>query len=588
MPIHKLSDELASQIAAGEVIERPASVVKELIENSIDAGAGRIRITVLDAGKESIEIRDDGKGIPRDELKLAVSRYTTSKIASASDLFNIATLGFRGEALASIASVSRMTLTSRTEAEHAGSTIIVDGGILMSQKESGSPVGTIVQVEQLFYNVPARLKFLKTDRTERKNIAELVNRYALAYPSVQFFLDIDGRSYTKTSGNNDQREVLSSMWGLDIAKQMIEAYSDFDGMEISGYVSPISVTRSNRRAILFFVNGRPVQDYTLTTAFIKAYHSMLMVGRFPIGVLFIQLPGDLVDVNVHPTKAEVRFRERDVVFRNIGRTVRKALLANSPVPGMGNPVSQTRWGRFDGGGNSTLTSSPNFDLFQEKSTILSDEGNTLTSPYIQSDEPQHRLPYTGETILRLIGQIATTYLVAEGPDGLYLIDQHAAHERILFEKFMEQRDHTIPTQSLLEPAMVNLTPSETDLIQGQLDVLKRIGFDIEEFGLNSFLIRGLPALFKDMDPTKAVRVLIEDFEENEIPFEGEIEKKIIGRICKTAAIKAGKVLSKDEQAALLSSLEACESPRTCPHGRPTMIHLSVDLLERQFGRKGAR
>lgn len=588
MPIHKLSDELASQIAAGEVIERPASVVKELIENSIDAEATSIRINIHEAGKRLIEVQDDGSGIPRAEVQLAVSRFTTSKINDVKDLFNIATLGFRGEALASIASVSRMTLTSRAKGEEVGTSIIVDGGSVQGQKSSGVPEGTSVKVEQLFYNVPARLKFLKSDRTERKNIAELVNRYSLAYPSVQFILEIDQRSYLKTSGNGSRREILSSIWGLDVAKQMIEAYSEFEQMTIRGYISPISVTRSNRRGILFFVNGRPVQDYALTTAFIKAYHSMLMVGRYPIGVLFIRLPGEMVDVNVHPTKAEVRFRDRDQVFRNVGRTVRKALLANSPIPDIQEFKARNLWSGESESSASLLSGRTTADLFQGESGVFPEDRNSIISSYIQQGEQQRSLPYSGETILRLIGQIAATYLVAEGPDGLYLIDQHAAHERILYEKFMQQKEKSIPIQSLMKPETVELTPVEAELVEEQLSILKKIGFDIEIFGPNAFIIRGIPSLFRDMDPMRAVQVLIEDFEEDENPFENKIEEKIIGRICKSAAIKAGKVLSKEEQTALLHNLESCESPRTCPHGRPTMIHLSVDLLERQFGRKGAR
>ncbi len=332
MNIQILPDEVASQIAAGEVVERPASVVKELVENALDAGATSIRVRVEGAGKRLIEISDDGCGISMDEMRIALARHATSKLRIADDLFRITTLGFRGEALASIASVSRMSIESKTADENAGARLIVEGGRERSFDPAGLPGGTTVRVEDLFLTVPARLKFLKTDSTERSQIDSLVARYALAYPHVRFLLEQDGRTGFSTSGNGNQREVLGGLYGVDLARQMIEVFLQEDELELGGFISPISITRATRRDMTFFVNGRWVQDPSLSSALVQAYHTLLMVGRYPAAVLFLKLHPEAVDVNVHPAKAEVRFRSQDKVFSVVQRGVRRALLASSPVP----------------------------------------------------------------------------------------------------------------------------------------------------------------------------------------------------------------------------------------------------------------
>jgi DNA mismatch repair protein MutL len=300
MRIHILSSEVASQIAAGEVVERPASVVKELLENALDAEAGVVSIKVENAGKRLIEVADDGNGILVNDLSLAVARHATSKLTDAAELFHIQTLGFRGEALASIGSVSRMTITSKALDSDLGGQLRVEGGQIEPVKPVGAPQGTLVRVEDLFFNVPARLRFLKTDTTERRQIDDLVTRYALAYPNVRFQLEQDNKQSLRTSGSGNQREVLSSLYGPEVAQQMQEVVAVYDDLQISGFISPLSLTRSNRRGITFFINGRWVQDTTLTTALVQAYHNMLMVGRYPVAIIFLQLPPQMVDVNVHP------------------------------------------------------------------------------------------------------------------------------------------------------------------------------------------------------------------------------------------------------------------------------------------------
>ena len=578
MPIRILPPEIASQIAAGEVVERPASVVKELIENALDAGATHIAIKVAGAGKKLIEIADNGTGIPADGLPLAVERHATSKLSSAEDLFRITTLGFRGEALSSIGSVSRMSIISRVAAADEGMQLNVDGGKVTGINAVGAPLGTQVRVEDLFFNVPARLKFLKSDTTERRHINTLVTRYALAYPQVRFELLQDNRSVLQTSGNGDRREILATMYGVEIARQMLEVIALKDDIHIEGFTSPTSVTRSNRREMLFFVNGRPVHDPSLNAAIMRGYHTLLMVGRYPIVVLFLRMPPEEVDVNVHPTKAEVRFQYKDRVFVAVQGAVRKALLAHSPVPGISPTLHWTPDDSGDEfgpvqGGNTYFTSANRWETENE---------------YHQPPATQTSLPDGHVPILRLIGQVAAAYLVAEGPDGLYLIDQHAAHERVLFERFMQQRQSEIPAQSLLQPVVVTLPPGSAQLLEAQLPILDNLGFKVEAFGPNTFQVRAVPSMLGGIDPEAALRVIVEDFEEDETPLQAEVEARIIARVCKRAAVKAGQTLSREEQSALLRDLEACQSPRTCPHGRPTMIHLSVDLLERQFGRRGAR
>ncbi|HEX2989390.1 MAG TPA: DNA mismatch repair endonuclease MutL [Anaerolineales bacterium] len=592
MPIRLLSSEVASQIAAGEVIERPASVVKELLENSLDAGARSITITIEEAGKKLIEVADDGCGIPSAELELAIARHATSKLVRSDDLFSISTLGFRGEALASIGSVSRMTITSCVQAELEGARIRVEGGVPGRLERVGTTAGTTVRVEDLFYNVPARLKFLKSDITERRAIDQLVTRYALAYPHIRFKLS-DGRNLTlQTAGDGDRRSILAALHGVDTARQMLEILSEEENYRLTGFISPTTLTRSNRREITFFINGRWVHDVALTTALLQAYHTLLMVGRYPMTALFLELHPGQVDVNVHPAKAEVRFRNQDQVFSFVQRSARKALLAYSPVPNVasslwgltrtvqGEPVSHI--GLDWSIGHDEPIGSDQVSGDRELSSVAHDQPPLQTQSAAASFQPSVPL-------LRLIGQIGATYLVAEGPDGLYLVDQHAAHERVLFEKLMSQHAvKNIPSQSLLTPVVVTLPPPSSQILLNQLPILHRFGFDVEEFGPNTFQVRALPALFSGSDPSAALRALVEDFEEDEAPLQNEIEARLAARVCKRMAVKAGQILSLEEQRALLFDLEACASPRTCPHGRPTMIHLSVDMLERQFGRRGAR
>lgn len=592
MTIHVLSDQLASQIAAGEVVERPSSVVKELTENAIDAGATTITIDIRGGGRELIQVADNGVGIGADEIETAFLRHATSKLSSADDLWAIRTLGFRGEALAAISAVSRLTIVSRVRDASAGVRLVLEDGKIVAREMVGAPAGTVIAVENLFYNVPARLKFLKSVTTEKRLIDEFVTRYALAYPAIRFRLSHDGRVTFQTAGSGATADVLLAAYGPDTARQLMEVVTlprepgpsggDRRAIDVHGFVSDPALTWAGRNHIQLFVNGRMIRDTRLTFAVIQAYHTLLPVGRFPMAILFIDLPPEEVDVNVHPTKVEVRFRDEGAAFGAVQRAVRASLMETAPARGLGSwsPGPSGGWGAFRPSGDYSDTPSAQLDIpwqlrgpEQERSI----EGAPSAS---LSEAPEHRLP-----IMRVIGQVGAAYIIAEGPDGLYLIDQHAAHERILYEQFLAQRQgQQAASQGLVASATVYLSPSQTRLVEEQLPLLASLGFEIESFGPNAFSIRAVPAILTRSDPAGALAAVVADLENETPPLKSETEALVIKRVCKTAAVKAGQSLTREEMEAMILQLEACEVPHTCPHGRPTLIHLSAALLARQFGR----
>jgi DNA mismatch repair protein MutL len=572
--IQILPQEVASAIAAGEVIERPVSVVKELVENALDAGARSVGVRIEGGGRRLVEVSDDGAGIPAAEVPLAVERHATSKLRTIDDLFAITTLGFRGEALASIAAVAHLELVTRAQQESGGTRLHIEGGRGSRTEAVGAPAGTVVRVRDLFFNVPARQKFLKGEETERRRILTLVTRYALAYPQVRFNLLHEGRPAFASSGSGDRREVLTAVFGLEVAREMVALpEAQGRGVHVAGYISPPSVHRSNRREVTLFLNGRWIQDSSLTAAVVQAYQGLLMVGRYPIAALFVTVPPDTVDVNVHPAKAEVRFREPEVVFATVQRAVRATLLGQAPAPDL---VLPAMWGAAWRDSAAAHASDPAW--------AIAHAGSPEGSPPGVAAQPH--LPSGALPLLRSVGQVGATYLVAEGPDGVYLIDQHAAHERVLFEKLMQVQETGPASQSLLEPVIVELSPTEALVLEGQLEALRQLGFEVEAFGASAYRVRAVPPLLAHLPAVHALRAVIEDFEEDETPLADVVEARLAARVCKRAAVKAGQVLSLAEQEQLVRDLEACAMPRACPHGRPTMIHLSVDTLERQFGRRG--
>lgn len=596
MPIRILSAEVAAKIAAGEVVERPASVVKELIENSIDAGATELKIEVRGGGKRLIRVADNGCGIPADEVELAFARHATSKISGADDLAHIRTLGFRGEALTSIAAVAQVTLLTRTTDETMGTLIRVADSRVTHREGRGTPAGTVITAENLFATIPARRKFLRTDATERRHIDALVTRYALAYPDRRFTLMHDGRLTFRTVGSGQLSDVLIKVYGLDVARQMIEVASpppgddesDATEIVIQGYVGTPSLHRAGRDQITFFVNGRWVQDRMLTHALRQAYHTLLPVGRSPVAVIKIDLSPASVDVNVHPAKSEVKFHEPNAVFRAVQRLVRGVLVEQSPIPSVGgwaSPGQNSQWERRQalvGAGAETARGAAQLAMeVQRTASVAGLEGeSTLTF------EPPRQLPP-----LRVLGQVAQTYIIAEGPEGLYLLDQHAAHERVLYEQMSAQRAAAqVVSQTLLEPLTLDLPPELVTVMETHRDLLAELGFQVEPFGGQTFLVRAVPVLLvqsgrSETDLRQAMINVLEEALVGRQPLEREKEEKIIASVCKQASIKAGQTLSREEMRELVRRLEATAMPRTCPHGRPTMIHLSRTQLEHEFGRR---
>ena len=555
MPIKVLAPEVVSKIAAGEVVERPASVVKELIDNSLDAGATQIAIEVR--GVSLIRVVDNGSGIPADEVELAFHRYATSKIDTIADLDAISSLGFRGEALPSIAAVAQVEVLTRTRDEIAGTYINLKNGAVVEKGKRGCPQGTSVTVRHLFQNVPARLKFLKSPATENSHISNLVSQYSLAFPEVRFSLSIDGRLILQTSGSGQLRDVLVKVYGMETAEAMIPV----EGSQIWGFVSRPSVARSSRSYLSFFVNRRWVNSRLLSRAVEDAYRGLLMTGRHPIAVLNISLPYQDVDVNVHPAKTEVRFRDEQRLFSAVQRAVRAALVEEMTVPVVSRQPSPV----------ATPTSLPEGHPVARQERLLDS---------LPSAEPSSK---SALPILRVLGQLFSTYIIAEGPDGLYLIDQHAAHERILFERIRAQRAaRKVEVQGMLEPLSIEVTPRQEEVMKASGEVLASYGFAIEPFGPRTYLLRTVPAMIKG---DRAVEVVVEMLDS--IGGGGNSagwEEKIAQSLACHSAVRAGQILSLEEMQQLVRELESTEWPHSCPHGRPTMIRFSSSQLDKEFGR----
>lgn len=614
MSIQVLSEQLASQIAAGEVVERPFSVVKELVENGIDAGAKAIHIDIHEGGRARIQIADDGLGISAEEIETAFLRHATSKLHAAADLNAIRTLGFRGEALAAISAVSKVTIVSRTAGETAGTRLELEGGKLVSRDSVGAPQGTVIAVEKLFYNVPARLKFLKSISTEKRLIDEFTSRYALAYPHIRFRLTHNGRITFQTNGSGDLRDVLVAVYGPETARELLEiedqrvkeaeeaeAATLQSSISVTGFVGPPSLHWANRSHIDLFLNGRYIKDSSLTYAVTQAYHTLLPTGRYPLGLVFITMPAEEVDVNVHPTKVEVRFRDSHAVFGAVQKAVRQTLIAETPLRDMGGWAAPPRTEAAPGWSGVLDENAfvrrddepqPGLGFDWTPPTMKLPGGETAVSPNSSSSPSPSSHPPTADLgggklpIMRVIGQIGAAYIITEGPDGVFLIDQHAAHERILYEQFMaDWRDEDgVTAQGLVTGTAVHLSPPQATLLNENLAVMSQLGFQIEPFGPNAFMVRAIPAILAKLDPAQAVVSVVEDLERGDKPMQGKIEDKIVMRVCKAAAVKAGQTLSQAEMEAMIWQLEQCQNPHTCPHGRPTLIYLSVGMLARQFGR----
>lgn len=610
MTIHLLSDQLASQIAAGEVVERPSSVVKELVENGIDAGATTINVDVRQGGRESIQIADNGQGISGAEIEIAFLRHATSKLQTVEDLNAIRTLGFRGEALAAIAAISQVTIVSRAAGEAVGSRLVLQGGEVQNRETVGAPQGTVIAVENLFFNVPARLKFLKSASTEKRLIDEFVTRYALAYPQIRFRLTHNGRITFQSSGSGQVRDVLVAIYGPEIARQLLEirdwgleSESEPDPLRspalderlsslqspinVTGFVGPPGVHFANRGQITLFVNGRWIKDTQLTYAVIQAYHTLLPSGRYPLGLIFMSLPPEDVDVNVHPTKTEVRFRQGKAPFGTVQRAVRQTLVADAPIRQM------SAWALGSNEPNSTpgWMGSLNQESFVSGAAEQADlalgwlddveEAEGLATA-VANQDPAAAVGDSQLPIMRVVGQVGAAYIIAEGPEGLFLIDQQAAHQRVLHEQLQaEWAGDGVIAQQLSAGTAVTLSPSQADLLSQFQTAVANIGLTVEAFGPNTFMVRGVPRLAASCDPARLLLAVVERLEQSKGVVE---EAELVTAVCQTISLRAGQSLTQIQMQQLIHNLEKCADPFTDPQGKPTFIYLSVAQLAREFGR----
>ncbi|MBI2830779.1 MAG: DNA mismatch repair endonuclease MutL [Chloroflexi bacterium] len=573
MAIKLLDPRVISQIAAGEVVERPASVVKELVENSLDAGSTQVSVEAAGSGLGLIRVTDNGSGIPDDEVELAFERHATSKIRELSDLDSISSLGFRGEALPSIAAVARVEVLTCAGGEMTGAFLKLEDGAVVERRRQGRAQGTTVTVRNLFRRVPARLKFLKSPATENGRIAEVVTQYALAFPEVRFTLSIDDRVLLRSPGSGRLLDTVVEVYGPEAAGKMLELsdkQGEWDGgnpvfshIVVTGLVGAPTVSRTSRGSLSFFVNRRWVSSRLLGKAVEDAYRGLLMQGRYPLGVVNISIPSAEVDVNIHPTKREVRFRDERTVFGSVQGAVRRTLVSLTPVPRIEEPMA--------------AFAPPPVTTVSWESLV---EGSSRMPAHAPVAQPL-QAPLVALPVLRVMGQLSGSYIVAEGADGLYLIDQHAAHERVLFERVMEQRSKNgVEMQGLLEPATLEVEPKQAEAMKGHIARLAGFGFDIEPFGERTYLVRAVPALLHKKDWVGAIREVLDSASGN------NAAERLAMSIACHSAVRAGQSMSHDEMRELVRELERVGVPHTCPHGRPTMIHLSLAQLSRDFGRTG--
>ncbi|HXF03937.1 MAG TPA: DNA mismatch repair endonuclease MutL [Blastocatellia bacterium] len=633
--IRILPDIVASKIAAGEVVERPASVVKELIENAIDAGARRITVEVEASGKKVIRVADDGEGMTRDDALLAFERHSTSKLASADDLNHIATLGFRGEALPSIASVSKILLRTKTAADVAGTEIALEGGKIKSVRECAWSEGTEIDVRDLFFNVPARRKFLRSDMTELFHITNVVTHYALAYPHLAFTLRHEGRQLLDVSPVGNVRDRAYQVFGADFLSTLVEIDYNTDAVRVKGFTSRPTSVRTTREAQYFFVNGRYVKDRLISKSLGEAYRTMIPSGMHPAAILFVEVAPEDVDVNVHPAKTEVRFRRPTLVEAAIRAAVEKALTENKPIlevrPTMQRPLER-RTGKPEPGiemrhltaealhlqspveKSVKSPAQPSLQLgFAERAKTppaLSHSPTTPRGPETSESAPtvgasasadilspihpvggrsprfEVALPSSTPLPIQPLGQLRESFIVATSPEGLLLIDQHAAHERVLFERFRRRfRERTVETQPLLLPRVIELTPAQAATFEHIKDELEAIGCELGQLSGRSLVIKALPTDVPLEQAEALIREILDviEAEKRTLTIE-DIRDCIAARFACRAAVKVNEPLTDEMMVWLVQELLSCATPSNCPHGRPTILKLSIREIERLFHR----
>jgi DNA mismatch repair protein MutL len=611
--IRLLPETVASQVAAGEVVERPASVVKELIENSIDADAGKIDIMIRRGGISLVRIIDDGCGMDRDDALLSLERHATSKIRTAADLEAVATLGFRGEALPSIASVSRFRLTTRQAHALAGTEIIVNGGKLDVVRDGGEAPGTQVEVRSLFFNLPARRKFLRSENTESRNIEHQIHLQAIGHPRIGFSLLRDDRVLFQLPATATLSDRIRDLFGVELLQRLVEvAGTASPKIRIGGFIGQAGLSRQTRTQQLVFVNGRAIESSVITAAIREGYHTALMKGQYPVTFLFLELDPAAVDVNVHPAKREVRFRDptgvREALVQCIQQTLEAGRVAwqekfRAPVslptvvgktapdlrlrPKESAPEESHRelphLGSAVAAGASASSAASGIEIVAQVSRLPGPRADSASDALAL----QRRANKTAEQQFQIIGVLNKLYVLMENADGLVLVDQHAAHERILFEELRRRMEEQgVPTQRLLLPQTFDVPPRDADWIERNLSILQRMGIGIESFGPGTFKIDSLPSFLDVSDPAQFMRKVIDDLKSasNTASAMRLGEEMIAKSVCRHA-VKANDPLRYPEVEKLIRDLLDCDLPYCCPHGRPTMIQISLAELEKKFGRK---
>ena len=574
--IRILPEKVANQIAAGEVVERPASVVRELLDNSIDAGSDKIEIKIEEGGRRLIRLKDNGIGMSKDDMLLSLERHATSKINSVADLFSVKSLGFRGEALPSIASVSRMEIVSRTNDQLVGYSLKTSGGKLGSMDETGAPVGTTVAVRDLFFNVPARRKFLKSVKTETDNIVDILSRIVLPFTRIQLRL-IDGqRTLINLPASNNELNRLSVLLGRTVTESLIETSGEADGLKIRAYLGPHEMSRSRGDRIYAYINGRSIKDRMITKAVMEGYGQRLMKGRYPQVVVFMELDPSLVDVNVHPAKQEVRFHNSRSVYDTLAYTIEKSLKdqqfttfvdlgfqkteIKSVIDSVAQNISEPEWEYSEGEKHET-----------EKIDFPSSE--------MQQTE------YALKNSMNIIGQLRNTYILCQAKDGLIMLDQHAAHERIVYETLKKSHESSkIESQGFLIPQQFEFSIKDTRTVLKKIDKLAELGFDLEHFGGNTFLLRSVPSILVDIKWENFFLDLIPVMaEENDLSSERALDRLFTVMSCHSA-IRAGQAMSHQEMIRLVEQLEKMELSTNCPHGRPIFKEFKFYEIEKMFKR----
>ncbi len=605
--INVLSEDLINKIAAGEVIERPASVVKELIENSLDAGSTQITVDIKDSGKKLIKITDNGEGMDEADARNSIIRHATSKISTASDLFSIQTLGFRGEALASIAAVSQLSIITKQQEKMEGFNIVIEGGKEISAGIIATEHGTTIEVRNLFFNTPARMKFLKTDAVELRHIIDVVTQYALINPHVAFKLRHESRELLSAPAVDNMRNNIAAIYGINVAKDLLEVSYNKDNLQISGFITKPYNTRNDKHQQILFVNERWVKNEDITKAVYDGYHSLLFVGKHPIFVLSISLDPEKIDVNVHPQKSEIKIEQVEAVTQAVQAAIKETLQKNNLFPvidfefesdtDLKKPKKDTKYS-FESSTQKTLEindeplqeSQKETPFLQEPPAIKTTSTSSIKTeldekPSINETKETKEYHNPNFPQLKIFGQIHKTFFLAETPGGIFFIDQHAAHERVMYEQFMsELMQKNVATQSLLQSELVNCTLAEKELLESNKEHLQQFGFTIEHFGENTYRIKTIPSIFGRLQAKDLLLDLLHTLEKEHNTLH-QAKEIIVTRMACRSAVMAGDELTNPWMEKILSQLSKTELPFTCPHGRPTMIKTTVDELEKKFRRK---